>query len=155
MNRAILIGRLVRDPELRTTQNGISVCSFTLAVDRRFKNQYGERETDFIPCVAWRNTADFCARYFSKGKRMALLGSIRPRSWEDTEGNKRYITEVIAEEVYFADGKSDGNEQVITPTEDESDGNEQVITPTEDESNQEFSPTFWSVDQDAQLPFDL
>ena len=105
MNRAILIGRLVRDPELRTTQNGISVCSFTLAIDRRFKNKYGERETDFIPCVAWSKTAEFCAQYFSQGQRLALLGNIQPRSWEDQDGNRRYTTEVIAEEIYFADGK--------------------------------------------------
>ncbi|MGI6078528.1 MAG: single-stranded DNA-binding protein [Fastidiosipilaceae bacterium] len=111
MNRAILLGRLVRDPELRTTQNGTSVCSFTLAIDRRFKNQYGERQTDFIPCVAWSKTAEFCAQYFSQGQRMALLGSIQPRSWEDQEGNRRYTTEVVAEEIYFADSKkSSGNQ---------------------------------------------
>lgn len=105
MNKAILMGRLTKDPELRTTQNNISVCSFTLAIDRRFKNQQGERETDFIPIVAWRQTAEFAARYFSKGSRMALVGSIQPRSWEDDNGERRYITEVIADEVYFADSK--------------------------------------------------
>lgn len=105
MNKAILMGRLVRDPELRTTASGTSVCSFTLAIDRRFKNQQGERQTDFIPCVAWSKTAEFCARYFTQGQRMALVGTIQPRSWEDNDGNKRYTTEVIAEEVYFADSK--------------------------------------------------
>ncbi|HHT25585.1 MAG TPA: single-stranded DNA-binding protein [Clostridiaceae bacterium] len=105
MNKAILMGRLTKDPELRTTQNNISVCSFTLAIDRRFKNQQGERETDFIPIVAWRQTAEFAARYFSKGARMALVGSIQPRSWEDENGERRYITEVIADEIYFADSK--------------------------------------------------
>lgn len=105
MNKAILMGRLVRDPELRTTQSGISVVSFTLAVDRRFKNNQGEREADFIPCVAWRTTAEFVAKWFVQGQRMALVGSIQPRSWEDADGNKRYTTEVIADEVYFADSK--------------------------------------------------
>lgn len=105
MNKAILMGRLTKDPELRTTQNNVSVCSFTLAVDRRFKNQQGERETDFIPIVAWRQTAEFAARYFSKGARMALVGSIQPRSWDDDQGERHYITEVIAEEIYFADSK--------------------------------------------------
>lgn len=105
MNKAILMGRLTKDPELRTTQNNISVCSFTLAIDRRFKNQQGERETDFIPVVAWRQTAEFAARYFSKGSRMALVGSIQPRSWEDENGERRYITEVIADEIYFADSR--------------------------------------------------
>ncbi len=105
MNKAILMGRLTKDPELRTTQNNVSVCSFTLAVDRRFKNQQGEREADFIPCVAWRQNAEFAARYFSKGARMALVGSIQPRSWDDEKGERHYITEVIAEEIYFADSK--------------------------------------------------
>ncbi len=109
MNRAILLGRLVRDPELRTTQNGHSVCSFTLAIDRRFKNQQGERETDFIPCVAWGKTAEFCERYFSQGQRMALLGSIQRRSWEDNEGKRQYMTEVVAEEIYFADSKRESS----------------------------------------------
>ncbi|MGI6545837.1 MAG: single-stranded DNA-binding protein [Fastidiosipilaceae bacterium] len=110
MNKAILLGRLVRDPELRNTQNGTAVVSFTLAVDRRFKNAQGERQTDFIPCVAWRSTAEFVARYFTQGQRMALVGSIQPRSWDDAEGNKRYTTEIIADEVYFADSKkSDGS----------------------------------------------
>lgn len=105
MNKAILMGRLTADPELRTTQNNISVCSFTLAVDRRFKNQSGERETDFIPIVAWRQTAEFVARYFGKGARIALVGSIQPRSWDDDNGVRHYRTEVIADEVYFADSK--------------------------------------------------
>lgn len=105
MNKAILMGRLTKDPELRTTQNNISVCSFTLACDRRFKNQQGERETDFIPCVAWRQTAEFVARYFEKGARVCVVGSIQPRSWEDDKGERRYITEVIIDEAYFADNK--------------------------------------------------
>lgn len=105
MNKAILMGRLTADPELRTTQSNISVCSFTLAVDRRFKNQSGERETDFIPIVAWRQTAEFVARYFGKGARIALVGSIQPRSWDDDNGVRHYRTEVIADEVYFADSK--------------------------------------------------
>jgi single-strand DNA-binding protein len=111
MNKAILLGRLVRDPELRNTQNGTPVVSFTLAVDRRFKNAQGERVADFIPCVAWRSTAEFVAKYFSQGQRLALVGSIQPRSWEDADGNRRYTTEVIADEVYFADSKkSDGGQ---------------------------------------------
>ncbi len=109
MNKAILLGRLTKDPELRTTQNNISVCSFTLAVDRRFKNQQGERETDFIPCVAWRQTAEFTAKYFNKGARIAVVGSIQPRSWDDEKGERHFITEVIVDEVYFADSKRQGD----------------------------------------------
>lgn len=121
MNKAILMGRLTKDPELKTTQGGNSVCSFTLAIDRRFKNQQGERETDFIPIVAWRQTAEFAAKYFSKGSKMALVGTIQPRSWEDDNGERRYITEVIADEVYFADSKSQQNDQGYMPPSDGAD----------------------------------
>ena len=119
LNKAILMGRLTKDPELKTTQNGNSVCSFTLAIDRRFKNQQGERETDFIPIVAWRQTAEFAAKYFSKGSKMALVGTIQPRSWEDDNGERRYITEVIADEIYFADSKrqqNDNNQGYMPPS---------------------------------------
>lgn len=119
LNKAILMGRLTKDPELKTTQNGNSVCSFTLAIDRRFKNQQGERETDFIPIVAWRQTAELAARYFSKGSKMALVGTIQPRSWEDDNGERRYITEVIADEIYFADSKRQQNDQGHMPPSDE------------------------------------
>ncbi len=110
MNKAILMGRLTKEPELRTTSNGVSVCAFALAVDRKFKDKNGNRLTDFIPCVAWRQQADFVSRYFNKGQRVAVIGSIQPRSYEDQSGQKRYITEVIAEEIYFADGKRDVND---------------------------------------------
>lgn len=115
MNKAILMGRLTKEPELKSTQNGISRCSFTLAVDRRFKNADGERETDFINCTAWRSTAEFITNYFRKGQRIAVVGSIQVRSYETDAGERRYITEVIAEESYFADGyqeqqKSSGND---------------------------------------------
>lgn len=111
MNKAMLMGRLTKDPELRTTANNVSVCSFTLAVDRRFKNPDGEYEADFIPIVAWRHTAEFAARYFHKGSRMLLVGSIRPRSWEDQDGNRRYTTEVIADEIYFCDSKKGSSDE--------------------------------------------
>ena len=107
MNKAILMGRLTRDPELRMTSNNVSVCTFTLAVDRNYRNRDGDRLTDFIPIVVWRQQADFVSKYFSKGQRMLVVGSIQPRSYEDQSGQKRYVTEVIAEEVYFADSKRD------------------------------------------------
>ena len=110
MNKAILMGRLTKEPELRVTSNEVSVCTFTLAVDRKFKDKSGNRLTDFIPCVTWRQQADFVSRYFSKGQRVAVIGSIQPSSYEDQSGQKRYITEVIVEEIYFADGKRDVND---------------------------------------------
>ena len=100
MNKAILIGRLTRDPELRTTSNDVSVTSFTIAVDRNFNNQQGEKETDFIPVVAWRKLAETCAKYLAKGRLVAVSGRMQVRSYEGKEG-KRYITEVVADEVQF------------------------------------------------------
>jgi single-strand DNA-binding protein len=105
MNKAILMGRLTRDPELRTTSGQVSVCTFTLAVDRRFKSAGGERQADFIPIVAWRQQAEFASKYFRKGSRMIVVGSIQTRSWDDTEGKRHSVTEVIADEIYFADSK--------------------------------------------------
>jgi len=106
MNKAFLIGRLTRDPELRYTQSNIPVCNFTLAVDRRFKQENGP-QADFIPIVAWQKTAEFCAKYFQKGRKVAVSGRIETRTWEDDQGVKHYVTEVIAEEVDFADSKKD------------------------------------------------
>jgi single-strand DNA-binding protein len=108
INKSILIGRLVRDVEQKTTASGISVANFTLAVDRRFKSE-GQPTVDFIPVVVWGKTAEFSSRYFSKGLRIAVVGRIQTRTWEDNEGKKRYVTEVVGEEVEFADGKKNGN----------------------------------------------
>ena len=108
MNRAFIIGNLTRDPELRTTSGtGSSVCSFTVAVSRRFANQNGERETDFIPVVAWKSTADNCAKYLLKGSKVAVSGSIQTRSYDDKEGQKRYVTEIVADEVQFLNKKGE------------------------------------------------
>ncbi len=101
LNKAILIGRLTKDPELRSTSNNISVTSFTIAVDRNFTNQQGEREADFIPVVAWRSLAETCARYLTKGRLVAVSGRMQVRSYEGNDGLRRYITEVVADEVQF------------------------------------------------------
>lgn len=108
MNKAILVGRLVRDPELRTTQSGTVVASFTVACDRRYARKGEERQADFINCVAWGAAADFVCNYFEKGMRIALDGRIQVRSYDDQSGNKRYVTEVIAEDVEFAQSKNEG-----------------------------------------------
>lgn len=103
MNRAILIGRLVRDPDLRYTSNGTAVCSFTLAVDRK-KNKDGEKETDFIPIIAWRQLAELCANYLKKGQQAAVEGRIQVRNYDNTEGRKVYVTEIVADNVQFLGG---------------------------------------------------
>ena len=105
LNKAMLMGRLTKDPELRMTQNGVSVATFTLAVDRNFQRQGEERQADFINIVAFRHTADFVKKYFAKGQLACVCGSIQTRTWEQ-DGKKHYATEVIADEVHFAGSNS-------------------------------------------------
>ena len=108
LNRIVIMGRLVRDPELRTTQSGVSVTSFTLAVDRDFKNRdSGEKNTDFIDVVAWRQTAEFVCKYFGKGRMAVAEGRLQIRDWKDRDGNNRRSAEVVADNVYFGDSKRD------------------------------------------------
>ena len=114
LNHIDLMGRLTRDVGLRTTQSGVSVASFTLACDRDFGGRDGEKETDFIDCVAWRSTADFAAKYFSKGRMAVVSGRLQIRPWTDKEGNKRYSTEVAVENMYFGDSKPDGKKNAGT-----------------------------------------
>ena len=106
LNRIIIMGRFVRDPELRHSQSGIPVTSFTLAVDRNHKDsQSGERGTDFIDCTIWRNGAEFVCKYFGKGRMAVVEGRLQIREWKDKDGNNRRSAEVVAENVYFADSK--------------------------------------------------
>lgn len=104
-NHAVLIGRLTANPELKNTTTGTAVCSFTVACDRQFKGQDGERHADFINVVAWRNTAEFVAKYFAKGNPIGVAGSIQTRSYTDKDGNKRTVTEVVADRAFFVGGK--------------------------------------------------
>lgn len=101
MNKAILIGNLTRDPEMRKTASGISACTFTLAVNRRYANQQGVREADFINVVAWRGLAENCIRFLGQGSKCAVVGTIQTRSYDAQDGSKRYVTEVVADEVEF------------------------------------------------------
>ena len=104
MNQVQLVGNIARDPEFRTTQSGIAACTFTVACQRRYANAQGVREADFIQCVAWRQTAEFISRYFSKGKMIAVEGSLRTRTYDDKRHPdvKHYVTEIYADQVYFA-----------------------------------------------------
>lgn len=109
MNKAILMGRLTKNPEIRYTQTtNIMVASFSLAVNRRFAKEGEERQADFINVVAWNKTAEFCSKYFKKGQQVGVIGRLQTRNYEDDKGVKHYITEVVAEEVYFADSKKEG-----------------------------------------------
>lgn len=140
-NKVILGGHITSDPELKTTQSGLSVTTFSVAVNRRGgKDQ--EQKTDFITCTAWRTTAEFIARYFHKGSSIFLVGNLQQRSWEDKEGNKRYATEVVVDEAHFVDSK---NEATGTPT-------AQPMTYIPEAYKPIASPNFEAAD-DEDLPF--
>ncbi|WP_411677043.1 single-stranded DNA-binding protein [Caproicibacter sp.] len=153
LNVAVLMGRLVADPELRHTPNGISVTSFTIAVDRSYVKAGTDRQTDFIDVVAWRNTAEFVCKYFRKGQLAAVQGSIQTRSYTDKDGNKRKAVEIIADNVHFAEPKREGTA---------SSGNYSARTgsPTNDRSEQPApayangdTADFEEIPSDDDLPF--
>ena len=104
MNRVILMGRMTKDPEMRQTQSGVSVCRFTLAVNRRFAKE-GQMTADFINCTAWRQQADFISKYFQKGNMIAIVGSIQTSTWEGQDGKKQYSTDILVDEAYFTGSK--------------------------------------------------
>lgn len=139
MNKVELIGRLTRDPEVRYTQtNNTMVASFTLAVNRRFVRQGEERQADFINIVAWSKLGEFCSKYFKKGQQVAICGRIQTRNWDDDNGVKHYVTEVVAEEAYFADSRRDGSTS----------GTENTFGNAVASANPEFT-----VSSDDDLPF--
>lgn len=139
MNKVILLGRLTKDVDVRYTQtNNIMVASFSLAVNRRFAKEGEERQADFINVVAWSKTAEFCSKYFKKGQQVGIIGRIQTRNWEDENKVKHYITEVVAEEAYFADSKRDNAG---------ADGFENTFGSTVSESSE------FSVQSDDDLPF--
>lgn len=111
MNKAILIGNLTKDPELKTTQSGLSVCRFTIAVNRKFKDAQGNQVTDFIPIITWRELAENCAKHLAKGRKAAVVGEIQTRSYDAQDGTKRYVTEIIASEVDFLTPKQDTQQE--------------------------------------------
>ncbi len=136
MNKVILMGRLTRDPELRYTNNNLAVCSFTLAVNRGYVKQGEEKQADFIPIVVWEKQAEFCSKYFTKGLQVAVVGRIQVRTWDDNEGKKRYTTEVVATETFFADSKRGDNPE-----------KPQGQQPTQS------SDGFYPLEEDDELPF--
>ena len=116
LNKIFIMGRMTRDPELRHTQSGTAVASFTLAVERDFKDKTtGERTADFIDVVAWRQTGEFVSRYFTKGRMAVVVGSLQMRDWTDRDGNKRRKAEVVADSIYFGDSKRDGDQPPYAP----------------------------------------
>ena len=115
MNKVELIGRLTKEPEIKLTSNQTQFCNFTIAVDRRFKDANGQRQADFINCVAWKNTAVFIQKYFHKGNRIGLTGSIQTRSFDDQNGQKRFVTEVIVDEAEFVESQPQAQQEPSQP----------------------------------------
>ena len=149
LNHITIMGRLVRDPELRRTGSGVAVTSFTVAVDRDFGGKdSGERETDFIDCVAWRQTGEFVSKYFAKGRMAVVSGRLQIRNWTDKDGNKRRTAEVVADNVYFGDSKRDGEGGGFTAPAGNSFGG--YAAPAASAPASDFAML---DDDDAQLPF--
>jgi single-strand DNA-binding protein len=120
MNKAILMGRLTKDPEMRYATNAsIPVCNFTLAVDRRFSKKGEEKQADFINIIAWKEKAEFISKYFTKGSKIAIVGTIQTRTWEDKDGKKHYATDIVADEAYFTEGKANNNAAPSFPADDD------------------------------------
>lgn len=115
LNHIIIMGRLVRDPELRYTQSGIPVCTFRIANERDYISQSGERETDFVDITAWRGVGEFVSKYFTKGRMVALDGKLQTQDWTDRDGNRRVSTGIVADSVYFADSKRDNAPNSAVP----------------------------------------
>ena len=143
MNRVILAGNLVAEPETRTTQSGLSQCTFRIAVQRRFANQQGVREADFFNIVAWRQTAELCAKFLTKGRKVGVIGAIQNRSYDAQDGTKRYITEIVADEVEFLSSPQGGQNQAYPGD---------VPPPPEPSSSYTGNNGFTQVDDD-ELPF--
>ena len=150
MNKVVLIGRLARDPELRYTTSNVAVCTFTVACDRRIKSENGP-SADFISIVAWRNTAEFVSKYFSKGNRIAVTGSIQTRSYDDSNGTKRYVTEVVADDVEFVESKRSDSEAPLPEPPAET-GRQQSQNNSSNKPQGGGSPYF-ALNEDDNCPF--
>ena len=147
LNHIAIMGRLVRDPELRYTGDSVPVANFTVAVDRDYQNEGGERQTDFIDCSAWRGTAEFISKYFHKGSMIVVSGRLQSRKWEDKDGNKRTGWEVKADNVYFGEKKSD---KAAEPETAPAPANYSNYAP----ADYSYTPTFMDLDyEDIEHPF--
>lgn len=140
LNKVLLIGRMTKDPELKFTPSNVAVVAFTIAVDRKYQKQGEERQADFINCVAWRSTAEFIAKYFTKGQMINVCGSLQTRSWDDAQGVTRYATEVIADEVNFCGDKPRNQNDPLNDVVNEIGGTQ-------------YPQGFTPVDTDDDLPF--
>ena len=151
-NKVILIGNMTADPELKQTTSGVSVCGFSVAVNRRFKSEEGQQNVDFINIVAWRQSAEFICRYFKKGNPILICGQIQTRNYTDNQNQKRYVTEVVADEVSFVESKGESKPAeptVSTPPNPASFGNKNMPTGYTSNNNSQFE----EIPNDSDLPF--
>ena len=161
MNKVELVGRLTKDPEVKVTSNQTQFCNFTVAVDRRFKDQNGQRQADFINCVAWRQTAVFIQKYFHKGNRIGLVGSIQTRSYDDQNGQKKFITEVVIDEAEFVEssGATSGDtyRQEPAPTQSFNPPMDSVAASAPTAPNMQIDAPVGGFDegQSGELPFEI
>ena len=150
LNKVVLCGRLTADPELKSTQNGVSVVTFTLAVNRRFQSRSADaaqgQQADFINLVAWRQTAEFISKYFKKGSALCVTGSIQTRNWQDQQGQRRYATEVVVDEAMFVDSRNESPANGYVP-------DAYAAAPTPSFSTPEGAPNFEELKADDDLPF--
>jgi len=148
MNKAFLVGNLTKDPDVRTTGSGVSVTTFTVAVQRRFKSQDGQQATDFIPVVTWRGLADNCGKYLTKGSKVGVVGQIQTRNYDDANGVRRYVTEIVADEVEFltsrAQREASQGQEYVPPAEPPQSSPDEMFA----EELSDFQPL-----DDAELPF--
>lgn len=135
MNKCILIGRLTKEPEVKNTSNQIAVCKFTIAVDRKFKDANGQKQTDFINCVAWRQTATFISSYFHKGSKIAVVGSIQTRTFDGDDGRRQYITEVVVDEADFVESKNNSSQSKPVTNNNDDDYGYEINGLDEDNAN--------------------
>ena len=145
MNKVILVGNMVADPEFQTTASGVSLCKFRIAVQRKYKNEEGEYESDFISVVAWRNTAEFIAKYFHKGSAICITGSIQNRTWIDQQGQKRYSTDIVADEANFVESRN--TQEGVPSSAGDIYAAPAYSTPTQ------AAPKFEEIKTDDDLPF--
>jgi single-strand DNA-binding protein len=147
MNKVILIGRMTKDPETKTTASQVAFCGFTLAVDRKYKSKDGERQADFLPCVAWRQQAEFIGKYFVRGSRICITGSVQSRTYDDANGTKHYVVEVMVEDAEFIDNKkSDESNYSKPPASSQDDINKKLP---------ELDNGFYDDALSTALPYDL
>lgn len=157
MNKVLLVGRLTKDPESKMTTSQVNFVNFTIAVDRRFKDSNGQRQADFINCVAWRQTASFISQYFHKGSRIGIVGSLQTRSYDGNDGQKRFVTEVLVDEAEFVESAGNKNSATIPDVQQPAAGSVAASAPTAPSKpiDDDYGDDAFGTGDGGTLPFEL